>query len=529
MCGIAVAIDWEGAEEAVRDLIKGVQYRGDVTDPVVLPRANSAMCTRRLRIVDAENAVQPQLSFDGRLLVTFNGEIYNHAELRQELMALGVTFRTRSDTEVLANALQVWGAKAFAKMNGMYAFVALDIKSGEFLAARDPFGVKPLYLIQSETGFLFCSEITPLLNATATGDVLLLPPGYLLTRKFCAAYKTELREPFAGNADNDPKTLDRLLSEAVLRRLPQDLPVATLLSGGIDSTLVAHYARKFRADATGYFLGSESAPDFQYVSCYAEKSGVDLRIVPFDENSDENFHLIGTVVSSVESFEPNVVRGSLCSYFVSKKIHEDGFRVALSGEGADELFCGYLPLEYGFLESKEVGRGIRQECLDMMHRTSLQRLDRSSMRFRLEVREPFLDMEVAAHCLDLSAGALVGSVNGEPVGKLPLRDLYNLYPDQLPALIRDRRKVPFDEGAGLDLSSPGSALMQRFEDAVSDADFADGKREFQDFEIQTKEELYYLWKLTEKMDVRRVPHMRERTRISLPTALQSKPLSRSII
>ena len=528
MCGIAVAIDWEGADDAVRGMIRDILHRGDVTDPIISPRANTAMCTRRLRIVDAENAVQPQVSYDGRLLVTFNGEIYNHGELREELIALGVKFRTQSDTEVLANALQVWGAKAFAKLNGMYAFVALDIQSGEFLAARDPFGVKPLYLIQSGSGYLFCSEIAPLLNAASSGDVLLLPPGYLLTRKICAAYRTRLREPFAGTADNDARALDRILSDAIGRRIPPNLPVATLLSGGIDSTLVAHYARRFRADIPGYFLGSPSAPDFKYVSCYAEKNGTDLRIVPFDEDSDENFHLIGDVVSATESFEPNVVRGALCSYLISRKIHEDGFRVALCGEGADELFCGYLPLEYGFLESNETGRGIREECLEMMHRTSLQRVDRSSMRFQLEVREPFLDIEVAAHGLDLAASALVRTANGKPVGKRPLRDLYNLYPDQLPALVRDRQKVPFDEGAGLGLNAAGSAFMQRFEEAISDADFADGQREFRDFDIQTKEELYYMWKLTEKMDVRRVPHMRDRTRISIPNALQSKPLPRAV-
>lgn len=521
MCGIAVAVDWEGAEDAVRILINGVLHRGDVTDPAISPRANTVMCTRRLRIVDAENAVQPQLSFDGRLLVTFNGEIYNHNELRLELMALGVTFRTRSDTEVLANALQVWGAKVFSKLNGMYAFVALDIKSGEFLAARDPFGVKPLYVIQSQTGYLFCSEIVPLLKASASGDVLLIPPGYLLTRRLCGAYKTRLTEPFAGNLGNDVSTLDKLLSDAVSRRLPEGLPVATLLSGGIDSTLVTHYARKERADIPAYFLGGEAAPDFQYAAAYAEASGADLRTISFIEGDEEIFRLIDPVVAAVESFEPNVVRGALCSSLISKKMHEDGFRVALCGEGADELFGGYVPLEYGFWESREAGRGIRQECLDIMHRTCLQRVDRMSMRHQLEVREPFLDVAVAAHCLDLDPSALVHCIDQRPVGKIPLRDLYNLYPGELPNLIRDRRKVPFDEGAGLDFGAEGTGLTQRFEDAISETEFADGKREFVNFDIQTKEELYYIRRLSEVIDVGRVPHLRDRARISLPAAMLS--------
>ncbi|MGN6147476.1 MAG: asparagine synthetase B, partial [Rhizomicrobium sp.] len=139
MCGVAVAIDWDGAEQIVPRLLAGISHRGDITDPIVSPRSRTAMGTRRLRIVDMDHAVQPQASFDGKLLVCFNGEIYNHAELRTQLKAQGVPFRTESDTEVLANALQVWGIKALSMLNGMFAFVAFDVSSGAFLAARDPF------------------------------------------------------------------------------------------------------------------------------------------------------------------------------------------------------------------------------------------------------------------------------------------------------------------------------------------------------------------------------------------------------
>src|SRR6185312_15859400 len=159
MCGIAVAIDWSEAETAVGQLVREILHRGDITDPLVTPRKDTAMCTRRLRIVDAEHAAQPQFSANGRLAISFNGEIYNHAELRQELAGLGIQFKTESDTEVLANALQAWGYQALERLVGMYGFVAIDVASGEFLAARDPFGVKPIYLIQSGTGFLFCSEM----------------------------------------------------------------------------------------------------------------------------------------------------------------------------------------------------------------------------------------------------------------------------------------------------------------------------------------------------------------------------------
>src|SRR5208282_372501 len=123
------------------------------------------------------------LSADGRILVVLNGEIYNHWALRLELEEQGVEFRTRSDTEVLANALSVWGPETVGRLEGMYAFVAYDVGAGEFLAGRDPFGVKPLYLLEREGACLFASEIRPLLAASDEGKALLVPPGHVLTRQ----------------------------------------------------------------------------------------------------------------------------------------------------------------------------------------------------------------------------------------------------------------------------------------------------------------------------------------------------------
>jgi asparagine synthase (glutamine-hydrolysing) len=516
MCGFAVAIDWPEADAAVAQLVQGILHRGDITDPLFTPLPNIAMCTRRLRIVDAEHGVQPQISFYSRLAVSFNGEIYNHVELRHELQDLGVVFKTESDTEVLANALQVWGFRALERLNGMYAFVAVDLVSGEFLAARDPFGVKPLYVMQAGNGFLFCSEMKPLLDTVPTGDVMLLPPGYALSRKNCARFKSPVFPRVDAAVENSPQVLDAILRAAVERRLPPGLPVATLFSGGIDSTLVAHYAREFRPEVPGYFVGGTDAPDYRYAAAYAEKTGYDLRMVDFDPQSDEAFAMIDDVVAFTESFEPNLIRGAVCSLAASRQMHNDGFRVALCGEGADELFCGYAPLEVAFNESHAEGQPVRDEVLGLMNRVSLQRVDRCSMRYQVETREPFLDPAVVNYALNLDASALVRELNGLPTGKMPLRDLYDLYPNQLPALIRDRTKVPFGEGAGLNVGPHDSAWKQRFNDAISDDELRDGKKLFDGFKVQSKEELYYLRRLSETIDVTRVPHLRDRAWISVP-------------
>ena len=515
MCGIAISIGCDDAEALVARTIAGLLHRGDVTDPLVSPAPRVAMCTRRLRIVDPDNAVQPQPSFDGGLLVALNGQIYNHVELRRELEALGVPFRTRSDTEVLANALRVWGAGALPRLAGMYAFVAYELGSGEFLAARDPFGVKPLYLIQVGGGHLFSSEIRPLLEAVPEGEVLLLPPGHLLTKQRLVPFRSavDLRPV---SAERSPQALDRLLAAAVEARTPTDLPVATLFSGGIDSTLIAHYARRIQPTAPGYFLGAPDAPDFPYAARYADRTGYDLRLAPLELGADGGLTLMDRVIHTVEAFEPEIVRASLCAWLLNERIHADGFRVTLCGEGADELFAGYAPLEHAFAEGEAVGREMREQCLAGMHRSSLQRVDRCAMRFAVETREPFLDPAVASYAMALTPGDLVGRRHSRPHGKLPLRELYDLYPDELPAEIRDRTKIAFNEGAGFDTGPQTSPWRTLAQSLIGEREFAEGVREFADYDLRSPEELLYLRTLAQTLDIARVPHLKGRSRIVAP-------------
>ena len=511
MCGIAVVVGLDDASSLVARLIVGLEHRGDVSDPVASPARRTAMATRRLRIVDGAHGVQPQLSFDGRIAVAMNGEIYNHGELRGELEALGARFATDSDTEVLACALSVWGGKALRRLVGMYAFVAIDTGSGEFIAARDPLGVKPLYLIQQGDGFLFCSEMTPLLDTVEAGEVMLLPPGHILSRGYCAPYKSAISDPQPMSRRADARALDAALSAAVARRIPADLPFAVMFSGGIDSTLVAHYARWEGHAAPGYFLGAADAPDYRYATAYADASGLDLRRVDFDDPAGVAEQITATVLMC-ESFEPAVVRDSYCTGLISRRMHRDGYRVALCGEGADELFAGYRPLELAFSAGEAYGAPLRDQCLGGMHRSNLQRLDRASMRWALEAREPFLDPEVVNHALGLEAPALV---TGAGLGKAPLRAVFDLYPGELPSVIRDRVKAPLNEGTGFDASQSDSPWARHAQSALTDADLADGRKRFQDFDLRSKEELMYLQVLAARIDVQRVPHLKSRLRLDV--------------
>lgn len=359
--------------------------------------------------------------------------------------------------------------------------------------------------------FCFARRIRPLLEATEA-DVLLLPPGHMLAHDFCERHYTLPASTVSRAAA--PQELDRILSEAVRIRVPPNLPVAALFSGGIDSTLVTHYARRFYPGIPGYIAVGHNAPDYIYAKRYADETGFDLREVSVEAHCARTLSLIGTVVDAVEAFEPAVIRPSLHTYLVSQRIHQDGFRVALCGEGADELFAGYSPLEYAFTQPNGLGRHVQRQCLSMMHRANLQRVDRCSMQFQLEIREPFLDQSVVGYATELDKSALVKQTGDAPVGKAPLRALYDLYPSELPTFIRDRQKILFHEGARGDVE--GSGWLDLFEAALSDADFHDGQREFADFGIATKEELYYIRILAAEMDVKRIPHLRDRLRLDMP-------------
>jgi asparagine synthase (glutamine-hydrolysing) len=313
------------------------------------------------------------------------------------------------------------------------------------------------------------------------------------------------------------------LASAVHRRLPPGLPVAVMFSGGIDSTLVAHYARQLRPATPGYFLGGPRAPDYAYAARYADMSGLDLRHVALDETTP-TLALIDQMVERVESFEPSVLRDSFCTWLISAQMRRDGYRVALSGEGADELFAGYMPLELAFADSETAGTFVRDQCLGAMHRTNLQRLDRTGMHEQLEIREPFLDRGVVDYALSLAAEDHVQQVDGQARGKAALRSLYDLYPDRLPTQIRDRRKLPLNEGAGLDAGQNDSPWIAFANEIVTDAALADGKARFSAFDLRTKEELLYLDRLAMTMDVSRVPHLTARARLQFPTVKNMEAL-----
>ena len=243
---------------------------------------------------------------------------------------------------------------AIKRLAGMYAFVAVDTATGEFLAARDPFGVKPLYLIQSPNGFLFCSEIRPLAERDRRRRRPVVAAGLYAEPQF-------LRPPL--------RPARRTASNAASPQRAGSYPVGSRAHPyAVKSSGRGAVQRRHRQHADhalcaailsampGYIAVGANAPDHIYAKRYAEETGLDLREVAVEAHCARTLALLETVVNAVETFEPAVIRSSLHTYLLSQRIHQDGFRVALCGEGADELFAGYSPLESAFTQSNGAGR-----------------------------------------------------------------------------------------------------------------------------------------------------------------------------
>jgi asparagine synthase (glutamine-hydrolysing) len=380
MCGIAGLIMLDGAPpdlERLAAMTRAVAHRGPDGEGIDIVGA-VGFGHRRLAIVDLSPAGgQPMATADGRLRITFNGEIYNHVELRDELRALGHDFRTRTDTEVILESWRRWGPSCLTRFNGMWAFAMHDRSSDEVFLARDRFGVKPLYYARIGQALAFGSEIRQLLpllpsvranrkvldefllagidephRATFFEGVSKLPAAHSLTIRLEDASLTETRwysigeRPGLSKADAETawrECRDRL-EDAVRLRLRADVPVGTCLSGGLDSSAVAALAagpylamrgERFRAITA---VSEESATDESpFARAVAERAGLDwITVRPTPEDFAAS---VDDVVRTQE--EPFGGPSILMQWFVMRTAREHGIPVMLDGQGGDETLLGY--------------------------------------------------------------------------------------------------------------------------------------------------------------------------------------------
>ncbi len=428
---------------------------------------------RRLAIVDVEKGFQPLRASDGRAAAVVNGEIYNHRDLRKELERRG-SFASESDSEVVLHGAGTSGEGFVKELDGMFAFVFSDGK--RVLAARDPLGIKPLYLGRRADGSVcFASEFKALVDGCQAIESL--PPGHFFTAEAGPVRYFSPRWSIH-ETSGEPKRAAILgaLSRAVEKRLMSDVPVGVFLSGGLDSSLVAAIARKHLPGLHSFAVGVEGAPDLAAARSVASELGTRHHEVVVGSKDIET--TLASVIYHLESYDAALVRSSVPCYFLSRTASEF-VKVVLTGEGADEAFAGY-----SYFKDITSPQELQAECvrlLEGLHSMNLQRLDRMTMAHGLEGRVPFLDVEFLGLAMSLDPSLKLHSAE-RPEKWLLRRACEGL----LPREILWRQKAEFSAGAGIE-----KLLVEYAEGAVSDRDFGRRRELFPIDTPRTKEEQLY--------------------------------------
>ena len=428
MCGIAATIGLRDAS-AFTSLFGAIGHRGP-DESGICESGDIRIGMHRLAIVGRMGDSVP-LNGGDTLVLAFNGEIYNHQALRAEFP--DYPFAGQSDAEIVFPLLKRYGLGGIDRLRGMFAFVLTDMENGEFLAVRDPFGIKPLYYAETGGGFAFASEMKAFAAMGATPRFL--PPGHLLTRD---GMRRWYRVPGRFRLSRRP-SLRTLLERAVASHLPPDGPCGVFLSGGLDSSLVAALAARSRPDIVAYSVVLPGSPDEEPAALVASHLGIRHKVLRASEGDIQA--ALPSVIGALESYNPIMVRNAVPLYLLSKLAAGD-CKVVLGGDGADELFAGYDYLS-------RVPRRLWPQAMDYgfsnLHRTELQRVDRMTMAHGLELRVPFLDRDVAEAAINLPLAAKFGVKDGQPMPKLALRQAAE---GLLPPCIQWRRKLPLADGSG---------------------------------------------------------------------------------
>ena len=383
MCGLVTLFGKNSAslDIAVVDaMLDQIRHRGPDSQNVKKVDHNVIFGHCRLAIIDIFSGVQPISTVDGRFHLVFNGEIYNYKELRTELEAHGYKFRTNSDSEVLLIALQEYGENVFEKINGMFSFVFFDSVEKSWLAARDHFGIKPLYYAQVESGLIFASEIKALLahpemkarvdqkslnqyfslqfclsDNTMFSGIFKVEPGYFLrgnqdqiNNKCCYWNQKYEIDDFKTQHDFEEELL-WLLEDSMRMQMRSDVPVGAYLSGGIDSSLVATLASKYTAGPLPMFHGKFDEGREYDESYFAEviasaENGLLRQIVPTEKDFVDN---LPDLIYSLD--EPLAGPGIFPQYMTSQ-LASQSVKVVLGGQGGDEIFGGYTRYLVAYLE-----------------------------------------------------------------------------------------------------------------------------------------------------------------------------------
>ena len=486
MCGILAIIGKGKDEELVKTLSKRMSHRGPDESDLHVTENGHILSHERLSIIDLHSGKQPIKGTKTAYMV-HNGEIYNHQELRDGILK-SHTFRTKSDSEVIVHLYEEFGYDFCHLLDGDFAFVVVD--GDDFIAGRDPMGVKPLYYGLDERGRIyFSSEMKPIADQCKTFSTF--PPGHIYTQKtgFVKYYKPVYEDYTKATKELDLSEIRDALTEATRKRLMSDVPIGVLLSGGLDSSLTSSIAARLLAEKGkklhSFSIGlDKDAPDAAAARKVAEFLGTDHHEIHF--TIEQGIEILDKLIWHLETYDVTSVRASTPMYFLSKAITDLGIKVVLSGEGADEIFGGYL-----YFRNAPSTEEFQKETIERVQKlftADLLRADKSTMAHGLEARVPFLDKNF----LDVSM--LIRAEEKQPktyggVEKYILRKAFDT-PDQpyLPQEVLWRQKEQFSDGVGYNWID---TLIEYCSSKVTDEQLESAAERFPYNTPTTKEAYFY--------------------------------------
>ena len=455
---------------------------------------HAILAHERLSIVDVHSGKQPLISSDENLILTINGEIYNHLDFRND-KTLSYDYKTNSDCEVIIPLFKKHGSKLLNKINGIFAFFLYDKINNSFFVSRDPIGVIPLYMGQDNEGnTYFSSEMKCLVSNCK--NIKEFPPGHYMTEKNSEPIRYYKKNWMSYGTLKNESSHDKLrdsLENAVKRQLMSDVPFGVLLSGGLDSSIISSIVKKYskkRVESNdkkeawwprihSFAVGLKNSPDLKASRKVADYLGTVHHEINF--TIQEAIDSLEDVIYYLETYDVTTVRASTPMYLMARYIKSMGIKMVLSGEGADEIFGGYLYFHKA-PDSKEFHEETLRK-IKKLHLYDCLRANKSLSAWGVEGRVPFLDVDF----LDCS-------MNIDPKHKMISKDkiekhfLRKSFKGYLPEEILWRQKEQFSDGVGY---SWIDSLKEYAEESISDDEYKSKEKNHPINTPKSKEELLY--------------------------------------
>ena len=498
MCGIVAILSVKKQTHELRDkalkMSQKIRHRGPDWSGIYCG-GSAILAHERLSIVDPESGGQPLFSPDRKQVLAVNGEIYNHQEIRR-LYAGQYEFQTGSDCEVILALYREKGINFLEDLSGIFAFALYDEERDEFLIARDPIGVIPLYIGYDSDGKVYvASELKALEGQCERYEPFL--PGHYYYSADPGMKRYYKRDWFDYEAVKDnPASVEAIhdgLTAAVKRQLMSDVPYGVLLSGGLDSSVISALAEKFSEHRIeddsktraywprlhSFAVGLKGAPDLAKAKMVADHIGTVHHEINY--TIQEGLDAIRDVIYFIETYDVTTVRASTPMYLLARVIKSMGIKMVLSGEGADEIFGGYL-----YFHKAPSAKDFHEETvrkLSKLHLYDCLRANKSLSAWGVEGRVPFLDKEFLDIAMRTNPEAKM--CPGTTMEKKIVREAFA---DMLPAEVAWRQKEQFSDGVGY---SWIDTLKQITSEAVSDEQMAHAAERFPINPPKNKEEYYY--------------------------------------